>query len=91
MEMKLLRACRSVLAGRYLCADLVDKDGNVLVKANHMVTPKRAELIMNYVWMRRVRLLQRLRSVRFFLSFTHRNLCKMLWCEHGDGRAGSGW
>ena len=25
--------------------DIVDKDGNVLVKKNHMVTPKRAELI----------------------------------------------
>ena len=34
------------ITGRYLCEDIVDKDGNVLVKANHMVTPKRAELIM---------------------------------------------
>ena len=34
------------ITGRYLCEDIVDKDGNVLVKKNHMVTPKRAELIM---------------------------------------------
>ena len=34
------------ITGRYLCENIVDKDGNVLVKANHMVTPKRAELIM---------------------------------------------
>ncbi len=34
------------ITGRYLCEDIVDKDGNVLVKRNHMVTPKRAELIM---------------------------------------------
>ncbi len=34
------------ITGRYLCEDIVDKDGNILVKANHMVTPKRAELIM---------------------------------------------
>ncbi len=34
------------ITGRYLCEDICDKDGNVLVKANHMVTPKRAELIM---------------------------------------------
>ncbi len=34
------------ITGRYLCEDIVDKDGNVLVKANHMVTPKRAELVM---------------------------------------------
>ena len=34
------------ITGRYLCENIVDKDGNILVKANHMVTPKRAELIM---------------------------------------------
>ena len=34
------------ITGRYLCETIVDKDGYVLVKANHMVTPKRAELIM---------------------------------------------
>ena len=33
------------ITGRDLCYDIVDKDGNVLVKKNHMVTPKRAELI----------------------------------------------
>ena len=34
------------ITGRYLCENIVDAEGNVLVKANHMVTPKRAELIM---------------------------------------------
>ncbi len=34
------------ITGRYLCESIYDKDGNMLVKANHMVTPKRAELIM---------------------------------------------
>lgn len=34
------------ITGRYLCESIKDKDGNILVKANHMVTPKRAELIM---------------------------------------------
>ena len=34
------------ITGRYLCENIYDKDGNILVKANHMVTPKRAELIM---------------------------------------------
>ena len=28
------------ITGRYLAEDVVDKDGNVIVKANHMVTPK---------------------------------------------------
>ena len=34
------------ITGRYLCEDIVDTDGNVIAKANHMVTPKRAERIM---------------------------------------------
>ena len=34
------------ITGRYLCENIVDEDGNILVKKNHMVTPKRAELIM---------------------------------------------
>ncbi|MFI3172651.1 MAG: DNA-directed RNA polymerase subunit beta' [Eubacteriales bacterium] len=34
------------ITGRYTCVDVCDKDGNVLVKKNHMVTPKRAETIM---------------------------------------------
>ncbi|MCP1102054.1 DNA-directed RNA polymerase subunit beta' [Aequitasia blattaphilus] len=34
------------ITGRYLAETIRDKDGNVLVKENHMVTPKRAELIM---------------------------------------------
>ena len=36
------------ITGRYLCEDIVDKDGNIIVKKNHMVTPKRAEQIMKY-------------------------------------------
>ena len=36
------------ITGRYLAEDVVDKDGNPIVKANHMVTPKRAEKIMKY-------------------------------------------
>ncbi len=34
------------ITGRYLCEDIKDAEGNILVKANHMVTPKRAELVM---------------------------------------------
>ncbi len=36
------------ITGRYLCEDILDKDGNTIVKANHMVTPRRAEKIMKY-------------------------------------------
>ena len=36
------------ITGRYVCEDICDKDGNIIVKANHMVTPKRAERVMKF-------------------------------------------
>ena len=33
------------ITGRFSCEDIKDKDGNVLVKANHMITPRRAERV----------------------------------------------
>ena len=35
------------ITGRYSCNTNCDKDGNVLVKANHMITPKRAAAVMS--------------------------------------------
>jgi DNA-directed RNA polymerase subunit beta' len=34
------------ITGRFSCKTICDKDGNVLVKANHMITPKRAAAIL---------------------------------------------
>ena len=34
------------ITGRFSCDTIKDKDGNVIVKANHMITPKRAARIM---------------------------------------------
>jgi len=34
------------ITGRFSCDTICDKDGNVLVKENHMITPGRAELII---------------------------------------------
>ncbi len=34
------------ITGRFSCETIKDKDGNVIVKANHMITPKRAEAII---------------------------------------------
>ena len=34
------------ITGRFSCKDIKDKDGNILVKANHMITPRRAERVM---------------------------------------------
>ena len=33
------------ITGRFACEDIKDKEGNVLVKANHMITPRRAERV----------------------------------------------
>ncbi len=34
------------LTGRYTCEEIKDRDGNVIVKRNHMITPRRAAQIM---------------------------------------------
>ena len=34
------------ITGRFSCNTICDKDGNVIVKANHMITPKRAAKVM---------------------------------------------
>ena len=35
------------ITGRYACEEIKDKDGNVIVKKNHMITPSRASKIMS--------------------------------------------
>ena len=41
-----LESLRERITGRYLAEDIVDNDGNVVAKANTLVTPKRAEAIV---------------------------------------------
>jgi len=36
------------IAGRYSCETIKDKGGNVIVEANHMITPRRAEAIIHF-------------------------------------------
>jgi len=35
------------ITGRYTCEDIKDKDGNLIVKRNHMITPSRAAKILS--------------------------------------------
>ena len=35
------------ILGRYTCEDVYDKDGEIIVKKNHMITPSRAERILS--------------------------------------------
>ena len=41
-----IQSLQERITGRFSCEDLKDKDGNIIVKANHMITPKRAERVM---------------------------------------------
>jgi len=34
------------ITGRFACEDILDNEGNIIVKANHMITPKRAAKII---------------------------------------------
>ena len=45
---EVIESLQERITGRYVCESIYDKDGNMIVKANHMVTPKRAERIMKY-------------------------------------------
>ena len=45
---EIIEEFRERITGRYAAVSVFDKDGNMLVKKNHMITPKRAESIMNY-------------------------------------------
>jgi DNA-directed RNA polymerase subunit beta' len=43
---ELIESLEERITGRYSCDTICDKDGNVIVKANHMITPKRAAAIV---------------------------------------------
>ena len=44
---ELIESFQERITGRYAAESVFDKDGNMIVKANHMITPKRAEAIIN--------------------------------------------
>ena len=41
-----IESLKDRITGRYSCETICDKDGRVIVKANHMITPRRAEDIL---------------------------------------------
>ena len=43
---EVIESLQERMTGRYTCKTITDKDGNVIVKKNHMITPKRAAAIM---------------------------------------------
>ena len=42
-----IESLKDRIMGRYSCEDIKDKDGNLIVKKNHMITPKRAAQILS--------------------------------------------
>ena len=42
-----IEGLRDRIMGRFACEEIKDKDGNVIVKRNHMITPSRAERILS--------------------------------------------
>ncbi|MBQ8086428.1 MAG: DNA-directed RNA polymerase subunit beta' [Lachnospiraceae bacterium] len=44
---ELIESFEERITGRYAAESVFDKDGNMIVKANHMITPKRAERIIH--------------------------------------------
>jgi len=43
---EVIESLQERITGRYACETIYDADGNIIVKANHMITPKRAEAIV---------------------------------------------
>ncbi len=43
---EVIETLRDRILGRYAADDILDKDGNVLVKKNHMITPRRVENVL---------------------------------------------
>ncbi len=46
-DKEVVEGLRERIVGRYSCRDILDKDGNFIVKSNHMITPSRADKIID--------------------------------------------
>ncbi len=44
---EMIESLEERITGRFACNDICDKDGNIIVKANHMITPKRAAAVVS--------------------------------------------
>ncbi|MCQ2496441.1 MAG: DNA-directed RNA polymerase subunit beta' [Lachnospiraceae bacterium] len=44
---EVIESLKDRITGRFSCEEICDDDGNVIVRKNHMITPSRAERIMN--------------------------------------------
>ena len=70
-----IESLKERITGRYLCESIMDKDGNVIVKKNHMVTPKRAELIMKKGVDEKGNPLERIKIRTILTCRSHNGIC----------------
>ena len=42
-----IESLKERITGRFVCEDILDAEGNIIVKANHMITPRRAALVVS--------------------------------------------
>ena len=45
---EVIESLQDRITGRFSCEDIKDRDGNVIVKRNHMITPSRAKKVMAF-------------------------------------------
>ncbi len=63
------------ITGRFSCETIKNKDGEILVKANHMITPKRAARIMKRAWTAYRRCVDRVRIRTVLSCKSHIGVC----------------
>ena len=78
------------ITGRYSCEDIYDKDGELIVGANQMITPGRAKRIMETGVDSKGAPVEGMKIRTIHLPLQERNLCEVLRRQYGDGRSGSG-
>ena len=71
---ELIEKLETRITGRYTCEDIYDKDGNLIVKANHMITPRRAKLICS-VGMKDGKPIDRVKIRSILTCKSHSGIC----------------
>jgi len=63
------------ITGRFACEDICDAEGNVLVRANHIITPRRAAVVMSKGVDRKGKPLDRVKIRTVLTCRSHNGIC----------------
>ena len=72
---EVIESLKDRITGRYACEDLKDEYGNILVKKNHMITPKRAALVMKSAVNEDGELLEEIKIRTVLTCKSHNGIC----------------